>query len=557
MAKQVSSGRGLASNPLQSASYISKVSKEKLKVDTKLLEQFSNDIHRALKEEILVDVHFTPSSDPSTTIIKCHSALLKRRLPSLWEKCSSCCTFQEGSENRISAKNLAMEVNGISDIIQSVYTCSSNLLEEKWNSIRNKTEAVTEDTTESERTECSSLQDVENGVSKVSFEEKTCHRKVEEDPNPLRIQEDLARCISDMRLNGEDADIVLELDNKESFPAHRFVLSCRSRFFEAMFTGSWRESSANRICLPGISQQSLTVILDHIYGGTAGLPESCNLRELAQHADMWEIPSLKDCIIFHLKHEYCHLFHKPCTGCSSGVLDSLIFSCDHNYSFMKESCLRWIHRYMARCWSQKSFSTLPEDIIDLCYTYSVDQLSLDSCIAILTDVEKLINNLPSVKWAEYVRPVCQRLFDDTMHFTAQNFTHPAVQRHFRSLLEGLRWNEPLVKSLFNKIIEQLNPETAPNVLMLALQLEEAQKYDGMNVEASNAINEFSARCHSYIARNLGKVQYSVTWCNVPAAVQQKLKKDAVFVDDRGPVKTRPVLSSSLRKDTVPRVAKGT
>lgn len=58
----------------------------------------------------------------------------------------------------------------------------------------------------------------------------------------------------------------------------------------------------------------------------------------------------------------------------------------------------------------------------------------------------------------------------------------SIHRNNVSLFfQGLRWNEPLVKSLFNKIIEQLNPETAPNVLMLALQLEEAQKYDGMNV----------------------------------------------------------------------------
>lgn len=33
-------------------------------------------------------------------------------------------------------------------------------------------------------------------------------------------------------------------------------------------------------------------------------------RELAQHADMWELPSLRDSIVFHLQQEYCHFFHK-------------------------------------------------------------------------------------------------------------------------------------------------------------------------------------------------------------------------------------------------------
>ncbi|PIK42194.1 hypothetical protein BSL78_20941 [Apostichopus japonicus] len=545
MAKQ--GARGNVPNPLQSASYMARVSKEKVKFHEKQLQTFLSDIERSFKDGILTDVQFVTSAPDSTSnnpscVVECHAALLKKRIPPLWERCESCgCSKQEGTLS-IKIEDIGTDVKDIQDLVKSVYSCSSDLLLDKWKRI-SPTDSKEE---EKEKSSSSTMEEVENGVATVTVSEPV---RPKEAKGQRTLHAEFANEIHGMLREGEDHDVQLELDDEQCIPAHRFVLASRSRFFEAMLTGSWRESSANTIRFPGISHESLMVILDHLYGSCAALPVSCNIIELAQHADMWELPSLRDSIVFHLQQEYCHFFHKPCKSCLATVPDCLVFSHEHNYAALKESCLRWIHKYLSRSWCQRAFATLPQDVLELCCSYSADQLTLATSITMLTDVDKLCSSLPTVKWADYMRPFCERLFTDTMLFTAQNFTHPMVQRNFRSLLEGLGWSESLVKSLLEEVINQLNYETASTVLILALQLDDARKYGGWNSEASTAISEFYNQCHRFIARNLGKVQYTSTWSNVPAAVQQNLKDAAVFVDDRGPNRAKPVLSSSLKNKT--------
>ena len=53
----------------------------------------------------------------------------------------------------------------------------------------------------------------------------------------------------------------------ELFPVHKAVLAASSSYFEAMFTGSFKESTDDTIRLNSVRRLGLSVILDVIYSG--------------------------------------------------------------------------------------------------------------------------------------------------------------------------------------------------------------------------------------------------------------------------------------------------
>ena len=85
-------------------------------------------------------------------------------------------------------------------------------------------------------------------------------------------------------------DVHLVADGAK-FPAHRVVLAAASPYFQAMFTGGFKENLMNEITLNNISSQGLKCVLDAIYTAELRLSKEnvCNVLPVASQLQLNEI----------------------------------------------------------------------------------------------------------------------------------------------------------------------------------------------------------------------------------------------------------------------------
>lgn len=154
------------------------------------------------------------------------------------------------------------------------------------------------------------------------------------------------------------------------------------------------QSAGNVISLPGYSYGSVHFALCHIYSGASHPPEGISLMELAALADLLGLEGLKEVTAHALRTNYCHNFHKPCSGtserllisydvlikfnfslgCIEGILQVFPVTLNHGLDDLYRKCLRWTCKHYVKVWPTRAFAQLPSDIINRCKQHIVAHL---------------------------------------------------------------------------------------------------------------------------------------------------------------------------------------
>jgi len=175
---------------------------------------------------------------------------------------------------------------------------------------------------------------------------------------PRRLGEDLLK----MFLQEIATDMLVEVHGRR-IRAHKCILRSRCQYFAAMLAG---HGSQSVVSLQGYSYAAVHFALCHIYSGASHPPDGISLMELAALADLLGLEGLKEVTSHALKTNYCHNFHKPCSGCTDGILQVLPVALNHALDDLYRKCLRWTCRHYLKVWPTRQFAQLPPDILGRC-----------------------------------------------------------------------------------------------------------------------------------------------------------------------------------------------
>ncbi|XP_058120334.1 uncharacterized protein LOC131282410 [Anopheles ziemanni] len=251
---------------------------------------------------------------------------------------------------------------------------------------------------------------------------------------PRRLGEDLLK----MFLQEIATDVTIEVEAKK-MRAHKCILRSRCQYFAAILAGSWVQNAGNVISLPGYSYAAVHFALCHIYSGASHPPEGISLMELAALSDLLGLEGLKEVTAYALKTNYCHNFHKPCVGCTDGVLQVLPVTLNHGLDDLYRKCLKWVCRHYVKIWSQKQFSQLPLDVVHRCRQQIVAHLSSESVLTTILDSEQLLTLLHPYKWSVEVENVVRDILDAAYDYITDHFASLLASDSFLSLGQNYRW----------------------------------------------------------------------------------------------------------------------
>ncbi|XP_023240693.1 uncharacterized protein LOC111639138 [Centruroides sculpturatus] len=350
-----------------------------------------------------------------------------------------------------------------------------------------------------------------------------------------------------------DSDIIVQVQDKE-IKAHRCILAARCKYFAAMFKGSWIETVDKIINLQGFTYPAVYFALCHIYSGAINLPPEVNIAEIALLADMLQLDTLKEVIVFHLKMNYCHFFHRPCNQCIQGVVECLHLAISCGLNELYEKCIRWLGKYFTRTWPNKSFAALPEEIREECYQNTLPNLNVNNLIDTILCCDRLITTLSHVKWTEPVYEMVTRLLQDCIFFMALNFDQMLTCDGFLALGKGQSWNVTSLEDSILSAVEILSPDIACksyvkiSEILPAAESENSQESGRWTQNFIDLLHRIQRQCERFLIHNANHVVHCKSWALLTPEVQKRIKDAAVIVFEfEKPTAPPPRLSSLQRK----------
>lgn len=272
---------------------------------------------------------------------------------------------------------------------------------------------------------------------------------------PRRLGEDLLK----MFLQEIATDVAIEAESKK-MRAHKCILRSRCQYFAAILAGGWIQNAGNVISLPGYSYAAVHFALCHIYSGASHPPEGISLMELAALSDLLGLEGLKEVTAYALKTNYCHNFHKPCSGCTDGVLQVLPVTLNHGLDELYRKCLKWVCRHYVKIWSNKQFSQLPPDVINRCKQQIVAHLTSETVLNTILDSEQLLTVLHPYKWSVEVDNVVRDILDAAYDYIQDHFASLLASDSFLSLGHNYSWAISHVEPILLRAATSLSPDQA-------------------------------------------------------------------------------------------------
>ncbi|XP_053683282.1 uncharacterized protein LOC128733598 [Sabethes cyaneus] len=331
---------------------------------------------------------------------------------------------------------------------------------------------------------------------------------------PRRLGEDLLK----MFLQEIATDVTIEAESKK-MRAHKCILRSRCQYFAAILAGGWIQNAGNVISLPGYSYAAVHFALCHIYSGASHPPEGISLMELAALSDLLGLEGLKEVTAYALKTNYCHNFHKPCSGCTDGVLQVLPVTLNHGLDELYRKCLKWVCKHYVKIWSNKQFSLLPADVVNRCRQQIVAHLTSETVLNTILDSEQLLTILHPYKWSVEVENVVRDILDAAYDYIQDHFASLLASDCFLSLGHNYSWAILHVEPILLRAATSLSPDQACKSYPRATRLHKLLQAKVLTMTATplssgdnlNIVNVYEKK--SKLDIEFGREEEEMDWCD--------------------------------------------
>ncbi|XP_038600625.1 BTB/POZ domain-containing protein 8 isoform X2 [Tachyglossus aculeatus] len=344
-------------------------------------------------------------------------------------------------------------------------------------------------------------------------------------------------------------DIDIWIDGK-CFQAHRAILCVRSSYFAAMLTGCWAESTRGHVTLHGMKHTEMNVMMYFIYGGTLGFPSKTDVGQILNMADMYGLEGLKEVAIYILKRDYCNFFQKPVPGRLESVLQCLIIAYSVGVESLYAECMKWIGKHFARCWSERSFASLPPEIQKSCLDMLIQSLNDKNAALLLMESDRLIISLPRVKWTEAALAMASRLQEECIAFIVANFSEIIKSENFALLLQSQAMSSTadLLEQVFKAIEKSITTENSCALLMAVDNLLDSENTKEMGFTCK--IQTLREKLWLFLVQSFYAVRHTESWNLMRPDDQQKIQAAAFDKGDDRRLGKKPIFSSSQQNRSI-------
>nr|XP_029716720.1 LOW QUALITY PROTEIN: uncharacterized protein LOC109410272 [Aedes albopictus] len=330
---------------------------------------------------------------------------------------------------------------------------------------------------------------------------------------PRRLGEDLLK----MFLQEIATDVTIEAESKK-MRAHKCILRSRCQYFAAILAGGWVQNAGNVISLPGYSYAAVHFALCHIYSGASHPPEGISLMELAALSDLLGLEGLKEVTAYALRTNYCHNFHKPCSGCTDGVLQVLPVTLNHGLDDLYRKCLKWVCRHYVKIWSNKQFSQLPVDVVNRCRQQIVAHLTSETVLNAILDSEQLLTVLHPYKWSVEVENVVRDILDASYDYIQDHFASLLASDSFLSLGQNYSWAISHVEPILLRAATSLSPDQACKSYPRATRLHKLLQAKVLTMTTTPSSNDSNVNILNVYEKKKLDIDYTreeeeMDWCD--------------------------------------------